>query len=123
VGVNSFHVNLSAPGKLPRLFQSMLQDYSGSMKKIRSKSKKREQDTYYVAHVNKVLVKPLARQIRQHEVESLKRESALLEKLEAIGDSLACIERSLQRPAARQKDLKKSRFRIWPFGRNEGQEL
>jgi hypothetical protein len=93
------------------------------MKKIRSKFKRGKQGIFYVAHVNRVLVKPLARQIRQHEVVSLKREDALLERLETIGDSLACIERSLQGPAAPQKELKKSRFRIWPFGRNEGQAL
>ena len=93
------------------------------MKKIRSKSKKGKQGTFYVAHVNRVLVKPLARLVRQHEVESLKREDALLERLETIGDSLAGIERSLQGPAALPKKLKKSRFRIWPFGRNEEQAL
>jgi hypothetical protein len=93
------------------------------MKKIKSKSKRGKAGRFYVAHVNRVLVKPVTRQLRQHEVESLKREDALLERLETIGDSLTSIERSLKGSAAPQKKLKKSRFRIWPFGRNEGQEL
>jgi hypothetical protein len=116
-------LNLSAPGKVPRLFCFVPQDYSGSMKKTKSKSKKVKPGTFYVAHVNRVLVKPLARQIRQHEVESLKREDALLERLEAIGDSLTSIERLLQGPVALPKKLEKSRFRIWPFGRDEEQAL
>jgi hypothetical protein len=86
------------------------------MKKTKTKSKGKRRGSYHVCHVNKLIVKPLARKIRQQGVECLKQGTTLFEKLEELDESIAIIARELKRQGEQGKKPLESNHRIWPFG-------
>jgi len=85
------------------------------MKKIKTRSKGKPRGNYHVCHVNKLIIKPLARIIRKQGVEAIKQSTALVEKLEEIDESIAIIARELKRRGDQGNKPVKSNLRIWPF--------
>jgi hypothetical protein len=63
---------------LDGMFQSL---FCRNMKKIKSKTRN---GTFYQCKVNKLIVKPLARKIKNHEIACLREDAMLLDRLEEV---------------------------------------